>query len=209
MDNFDRKESAKQIKAFAFKVQRRLQSAGAASHSLEDVEQELWIAWCLACESYDPKFGASFKTYLHRGMQLHINRYVLKNVTRRHDEVIAQSLDAEIGEDGGSTLQDVIASDDPLPCEAIERESSFALAMKRMSPRARQFITILKDQPAEILEETRKLEEKALYAKSIGHKMPVSHRLTASMIFDLMDAGRVERKKITDELERVGARLSR
>jgi len=198
---FDPKDSAAQVKSFAIKVQRRLLAAGAASHSLEDVEQELWVAWCKACESFSPTGGASFSTYLHLGMQRHINRYVLNNVTRRHPEVLAASLDLDPTGEGEMTLGDIIPSDELTPEEEVSRKWSYELAISSLSPRSRAFVEILSNQPSAILNEARALEAKSDYAKSIGRTVPVSRRLTTSMIFDLMDASRGERRAIMNEIE--------
>ena len=41
-------EHDKAIKSFAFKAWRRAQSAGARSLQIEDVQQELYMVWCVA-----------------------------------------------------------------------------------------------------------------------------------------------------------------
>lgn len=207
----DPKESTKQINSFASKVLRRLHQLGARTHTLDDVKQELWVAWCKACEAYKPEGGASFSTFLTNGMRLHINRYVEKNFERFHDETIALSLEAH-GSDGqgegsqeANRLSDTVADKTPLQSEELERESCFAYALSRLSPRAVQFVTILKDQPKELIEEVRRLEEKSHYAKERGITYPTAHRLTSPMIFDFMGASRNERKQIMDEVQQIGA----
>lgn len=206
----DPKESTKQINAFAAKVLRRLHQLGARTHSLDDVKQELWIAWCKACEAYRPEGGASFSTFLTNGMRLHINRYVEKNFERFHDETIALSLDQRGtgGEFVGSEdalLGDAIADSAPLQNVEYDNENCFAYALTRLSPRAKQFVTILKDQPKELIEEVRRLEEKSEYAKERGITYATAHRLTTPMIFDFMGASRTERKQIMDEVQQIGA----
>ena len=206
----DPKESTKLINNFAHKVLSRLHKLGARTHTLDDVKQELWIAWCKACEAYKPEGGASFSTFLTNGMRLHINRYVEKNFERFHDETIALSLDAH-GHDGSSEgdtankLSDTVADTAPLPNVEFERENCFAYALTRLSPRAAQFVTILKDQPQELIEEVRRLEEKSQYAKERGITYATAHRLTTPMIFDFMGASRNERKQIMDEVQQIGA----
>lgn len=207
----DPKESTKQINAFAFKVLRRLHQLGARSQTIDDVKQELWFAWCKACEAYSPEGGASFSTFLTNGMRRHINRYVEKNFERFHDETVALSLDqrghdpAAGGNNPEGTLADVVADQAPLHSAEIENENCFAYALTRLSPRAAQFVTILKDQPRELIDEVRRLEDKSDYAKERGITYATAHRLTTPMIFDFMGASRNERKQIMDEVQQIGA----
>lgn len=206
----DPKESTKQIDSFAPRVLRRLHLLGAKTHTLDDVKQELWLAWCKACEAYKPDGGASFSTFLTKGMRLHINRYVEKNFERFHDETIALSLEGHSpagagGENAGGRLSDVVADTAPPQSAEFENEDCFSYALTRLSPRAAKFVTILKEQPPELLDEVRRLEQKAEYAKERGITYATAHRLTSSMIFDFMGASRNERKQIMDEVQQIGA----
>ena len=203
-------DSEKAITSFAYRVLRRLKAAGAHTFDLDDVKQELWLAWAKACDEFDPNLGVKFSTFLYRGMRMHINRWVENNVDRRHDEVIAYSVDASFDTDGegSGTLADVLPSDDPIQDVNLEHESSFRHALTMLSPRAAQFVTLLKDQPIELLEQVRLMEVKSEYARERGIVSPVARRLTSSMIFDLMAAGRTERAKIMTEVEKVGALLA-
>jgi hypothetical protein len=204
-------DSVKQIHSFAVKVLRRLHGLGAKTHSLDDVKQELAIAWCKACEAYRPEGGASFETFLTNGMRLHINRYIEKNFERFHDETIALSLEggSRSDESGGAnisgSLSEVVADTAPLQNVEVENENCFAYALTRLSPRAAQFVTILKDQPKELIEEVRRLEDKSEYARERGITYATAHRLTTPMIFDFMGASRNERKQIMDEVQQIGA----
>lgn len=205
----DPKDSVKQINSFAHKVLRRIHRLGAKSQTLDDVKQELWFAWCKACETYRPECGASFSTYFYRGMQVYINRYIEKNFERFHDQTIALSLDSsEFVADGESSLSETIADEKDNGYVDFERENSFRYALTRLSPRAQQFITILKEQPQDLLAEVRKLEEKSAFARSRGVTYASPQRLTSPVIFDFMGASRCERKKIMDELTQIGALLS-
>lgn len=204
MDYRDHRTSAKAITAFAFKVHRRAQQAGDRSHQLEDIKQELWVAWTLAVEAFKPEGGASFSTFLFTGMQRHINRYMKNNVTKRHGEVTALSMDFTFGDDESGSFAEMVPDNAASPSQNIEEQSSLAYAMRRLSPRAQQFVTILRDQPEELLNEVQRLEDKADYAKSRGISMATAHRLTTIMVFDLMDAPRSERRSILDEVEQIG-----
>ena len=200
---FEPKDSERQIKSFAFKVLRRMKAAGDHTMQIEDVEGELWLAWVKACQSFNSQAGASFKTYLYRGMQLHINRWVEKHMERRIGEVHARSMDASRG-DSRMTLADVIPSDDPAPGSGFMDDDIFEHAMKRLSPRARIFVRLLKDQPPELLEEVRALNRKAEYGQTIGIRSTLNHRVTSLMLFDLMEVPRPDRAQILKEVERVG-----
>lgn len=196
----DPKDSEKAISSFAYRVLRRLHQLGARSHTLDDVKQELWIAWCKACESYRPDCGAQFSSFLYRGMQLHINRYIEKNFERFHDQTIAVSLDLEPSSIEDASLGDVIADDKAKTGEEFENEDCFNYALSRLSPRAAQFLTLLKEQPIDLVDEVKCLEAKADYARERGIAISTSHRITTPMIFDFMDASRTERKQIMDEV---------
>lgn len=195
--------SQKQIKAFAWKVLRRLHGLGAKSHTLDDVEQELMVAWCLAVEAYDPAGGASFKTFLYNGMRMHINRYIENNFEKFHEQTTALSLDASDPDAEGTTFGDAVADTSELHSEEVEREDMFRYALTRLSPRAGQFLTFLKDQPIELVQEVRKIEDKAAYARERGISIAVSHRLTSRMIFDFMGVSRTERENIMAEITAV------
>lgn len=203
----DPKESKAQIDAFAHKVLRRLKSLGAASHTLDDVQQELWVAWCKACEAYDPQMGASFKTFLYLGMQRHINRYVETHFERFHGQTVALSLDATV-EDGGETFASVVPDQGALQDAVLEQESNFAYAMSRLSPRAQKFLAIVREQPEGIIQEFRKFESKSEYAKQQGIHFAAPQRLASWLIFDLMGVSRPDRKLILDEITQLGEKLT-
>lgn len=209
----DMNESKKVIGAFAHQVLRRLHGLGARSHSIEDVEQELWIAWCAACESFDPSRGVKFTSYLTNGMRMHINRYVERHFERFHEQTTALSLDYSDNGDGEGegecpSFSDIVADGAETADIIVDRERNFAYAMQRLSPRAQQFLTFLKEQPVEILEEVRRLEQKAEHAKKAGLNYATPHRLAAYIVFDFMGASRFERKQILDEVTTLGEAIS-
>jgi hypothetical protein len=209
MNYRDAKQSTAQVNNFAWKALKRLHGLGAKSHTLDDVKQELWVAWCLAVEGYDAQLGAKFSTFLHRGMQLHMNRYIEKNFERFHEQTIAQSLDATDPNAEGTTYGEAIADGRDLQNVEVERENMFAYALTRLSPRAGQFLTLLKEQPIELMAEVRKIEDKVEYAKERGISMSTAHRLTSRMVFDFMGVSRNERESIMGEIEGVAKIIER
>lgn len=209
----DPKLDKAQIRAFAYKVLRRVHALGARTQTVDDIESELWVAWCIACDRYDPAGGASFSTYLYAGMRLHINRWVEKNFERFHGETIAASLEASYGSEdaqaaNGASLGEVIADTNDRQDQEYERENCFEYALTRVSDRAQMFLKFLKDHPPELVERMKDIEAKAAYAKERGVSYATPNRLTSTMIFDFMGATRVERKQIMDEVTQIGRLIS-
>lgn len=207
----DPKLDRQQIKAFAYKVLRRVHALGARSVQIEDIESELWVAWCLACDAYSETGGASFKTFLYGGMRNHINRWVEKNFERNHAETVAASLDMTMGgeeSEARGTLGDAVADSHDRQDEIYQREDCFAYALTRVSDRAKMFLTFLKDNPPELMSRMKDLEAKAAFAKEIGASYAMPHRITTAMIFDFMGASRAERKSIMDEVTQIGRLIS-
>ena len=204
--------SEKAINAFAFKVSRRLFTAGDRSMSMDDIRQELWIAWCIAVQSFNEAQGVPFLAYLRNGMRLHINRFVEKNVTRRHEEVVAYSLDGSTDDENGSvsnSSHDHIPSADPMPDEGIQQRSSVNALCGRLSPIASQFVRLLYEQPEPLLREVYAIKCKADFASSMNMVVMNSGRLTRSMLFDLLGVPHVKRKSIIEEIEEVVGKLSK
>lgn len=197
------------IKSFAYKVARRLLAVGAPTMTLEDVTQELWVAWCIAVESYDPESNVPFLAFLRSGMKMHMNRYIEKNVNRRIAEVWATSFDASVGDDeeDGATLHESIPSADPSPFDKIAEDQAIERISKRLSKDARVFLNILYKQPPEILAEVRALSARYEYARERGLKPYFSNRLTSAVIFDAMGISSARRTKIIREIEKAVERL--
>jgi DNA-directed RNA polymerase specialized sigma24 family protein len=210
----DPKASVKTIRSFAFKVLKRLHALGAKSQTIDDAEQELWIAWCKARDNFNPELGVTFNTYLHSVMRNHINRHIVLNFERFHEQTVALSLDLEVGgessgEGANMELHDVLADTATPVAELVEGQSVFAYACNRLSPRARSFVTVLNEQPQELLDEVLRLNEKSTHAQSLGVAYAQPRRLTSAMVFDLMQASRVERTTILAEITQLGDILSR
>lgn len=204
----DPKLDEKQISAFAYKVLKRVHALGAKSQTIDDIKSELWIAWCIACENYDPNGGASFSTYLYSGMRLHINRWVEKSFTRFHGETIAFSLDAPLGEEG-SSLSEIVPSHGELQSDAVERESCYDFVMSRLSERAKTYVSLLKDTPQEVSEQIQALDAKRAHARSLGITAPVPTDINSAILFDLMGASRFERQSIMNEIRNISDLVSR
>ncbi|WP_456868371.1 hypothetical protein [Galbibacter sp. BG1] len=205
-------KSEKAIKAFSWRVMKRLCAAGdgGRAFSMEDIQQELRIAWVKASQAYSPELGVPFQAYLLNGMRLHINRVIEKHIERRHNEVIAMSLDASMSNSGDKpiTLADAIADETIKEETDFEEDQHFKHAIRRLKPRAQLFITLLREQPEELLNEVIRMKKKAEYARDeMGMTASSTNRLTAWMIFDLMDAPNPERTEIMKEIRALGERM--
>jgi DNA-directed RNA polymerase specialized sigma24 family protein len=206
---FDMAQSERMIRSLANKVVNRLATIPQKVFSREDIEQELWIAWCKARDKYEPGRGVPWQAFLQRGMKNHINREIEKHVERFEGQTFALSLDMQAGEDNESTLSEVIPSPDPMPHERTERASNYAMAMELLSDRAKVYVSLLHDQPPELLHELSMMHDKAEQAVKVGAPFNVSRHITSRMIFDLMGAERNERSKIKKEVETMGMRMSK
>ncbi len=212
MDYKDHKEDERMIFALTHRVVRRLQTLPQVVMSKEDIEQELWVAWCKARDAFEPSRGIPWAAYLQRGMKQHINRVVDVQIERFEGQTFALSLNQSVNPTGGydreDSLEDVIPGDTPLPCEEAERESNYRMALTVLSSRAKIFVTILKDQPEDLLQEVLIAQDKAEHANKLGAPYNAPRRITTAMVFDLMGAPRSERTKITREVEQLGIRMS-
>lgn len=205
--------SERSISTFASKVMRRLSGAGdnGRSFGLDDIKQELRIAWIKASQTYNAEIGVPFQAYLVNGMKQHVNRLLEKHINRRHDEVISISLDQPIDKgdgDGKTSIHSFIASDDDAPGLEYENHEHFEYVSEKLSPRAKLFLTLLYRQPAELLEQVVCLRKKTDFGKHhLGITLPTTDRLATWMVFDLMDAPHSERGRIVSEIRALGERL--
>ncbi|AGC36089.1 RNA polymerase sigma factor [Rhizobium phage RHEph10] len=205
----DHKESVDLIRRLSWSIARKLHGNGATSLSHEDVEQELWLVWCRARDTFDPTLGVPFKAYLIEGIRrskLAINRQMFKRI----GEERAQRLDAPVGNDGeGDNLIDLMPSSAPLPDAQVDEATHIAWALKKLSERTALFLKLLYEQPPELLEQMRLLKARAEYAKSIGAQNILISHITTSFVFRLMDADRPERTKILAELRTLSEKVQR
>ena len=200
----DIRDSEKTINWFAYRVARRLAGLN-QSAVIDDIKQELAIAWCIARDTYDPECGASFKTYLTNGMRLHINRHIEKQYERRMTEVMALSLDMPTNSDEGSgTLGDVVPSADPAIDLAIEEQSIWNHVSERLSDKAKMFLSFVRERPDLLMDNVDKIRIRTEYARSRGISTFAFLTLNASVLFDFMDVSKSERKAILDEIRELG-----
>ncbi|TDW20532.1 sigma-70-like protein [Rhizobium azibense] len=208
----DHKESVDLIRRLAWSIARKLHGSGATSMSHEDVEQELWIVWCRARDTFDPTLGVPFKAYLLEGIRrskLGLNRTMFKRIAEER----AKSLDAPIAMNGDDSsegsLLDIIASGDDSAEDKLAEETHLAWALRKLSARASLFLKLLYEQPPELLEQMRQLKARSDWAKEIGAQNILISQITTAFVFRLMDADRPERTKILAELRKLSEKVQR
>lgn len=185
-------------------VMRRLKGASITIFQREDIMQELWIAWAIACKNYDPNSNVPFLAYLSLGMKQHINRVIEKHAERFIGQTHALSFDysAPNQEGDSMSLSEVIPSSFGSP-ESIEDEVAWKQAIEHFSPQTRLFATLLKDTPPEISEQVIHLREKAKHAAAMGITKSYPMRVTTRMIFDLLGCTTVQSRNILAEISTV------
>lgn len=207
--NLEYDKAEKVIKAFSARVYRRIRAAGDHSISYEDLCQEGWIAYAIAVNNYNGEKMVPFMPYFINGMKRHLNRYVDKFFERRN-EVLAGNLVRNTDDSDGLTQDDVldaISSAPPTQEKALIEKQTYANVMGRLSPRGRIFVRLLHEQPRELLEQVTMIAARYEYGRSKGMASHNSHRLTASMVFDLMDATHSERARIAKEVRQLGSKI--
>lgn len=203
-DHHDPRQVERFVRQFAGKALRRAHALGARSESLEDIEQELWCAWCRARDKFDPDRGVSFTTYLHRAMQMHVNRYIFVQYERLHGQTNALSLNAPADEEDDGPLSEVIADENAAdPAEQALRGRMAEHIKARMTPRTRTFIEILADPPDELVSQLSDLEKKREHAKSMNLPYAPQRGVSQSLVFDLMGLGRTARAAVLREIKEV------
>jgi DNA-directed RNA polymerase specialized sigma24 family protein len=191
------------IKGFAYKVLRRVSSGGAHSVQLEDIVQELSIAWTIAQAKWNPELGVPFLAYLDRGMKLHINRWADAHVREAH-----VSLDAG-GEDDDEGLGHTLIPDDrESQHDTLVQKQHLAKVLAKLSPRARQFVELLVDPPAELTAELKAIEAKRQFARERGVATQIITRINADLLFELTGTPAWERPKVMSEIRTVLAKVS-
>lgn len=203
----DEKESALRIKRIAWRTYREAKRSGAASLTVQDIEQELWIAWCKARDSFDPSRGVPFMAYLTNGLKKHAMGLLQRGVWGRIHEEWAVSLSGASDDDEGPSVGERLPSPEPTPDIALERRTALAFADKRLSERASTFLRILADPPQALLDELRIAEARSEHARHLGVRNMNFSAVTSADVFKVMGAERCERTRILAEVRSVGLEL--
>lgn len=197
LDHFG--EYRRTVMRLAYKVLRRVTAAGMRAPDIEDIYQELSVAYLIAKRHYRPETQVPFGAYLMRGMYQHINRWVSDQM--KQDKETAFSLDQSVLDDDEGSLGDVIPNDEKSPEDLITERDAYQQTMSKLSPRARKFIELLESPPPELVREVRAMQARAAYGKQRGFATPSLRGVTTSVVFDVMGSDRWERTKINRELK--------
>lgn len=211
-EHLDLKRYERLIFKHSHQTMRRLLAAGAKSVTLEDVAQEYRIAWFAASRNYDPGRGVPWMPYLINGLRQVAHEIVRKYTFKLQEERFALSIwDAKEGDEGAmnGALESTIAGPTVDPVDEIYRKEMLPAILEKLSPRARIFVRLLSDPPEEIYAGVLHMRAKAKHAQQMGLRTAITMTVTASMIFDLMDAGRRERLQIIRELKALGEKNCR
>jgi DNA-directed RNA polymerase specialized sigma24 family protein len=203
----DYRESAPRIKRIAWIVMRQLHAAGARSITRDDVEQELWIAWCKARDTFDASQNVPFQAYMIEGLKRYVRWDLRRKLLNRINDEWTETLDSP-DEDEGS-MHDQIASDEPEIGHDYEERSHLEHVSKRISPEAATFLRLLYDQPTLLLDQLLQLESRSRHAESIGVDFVTPRHLTTAIVFKVMGVNRLERTKILKEVRKLGALMQR
>lgn len=179
----------------------RIASYDPRGFDVGDLEQELWITWMNATRTYDPEKGASFKTYLHRGMQLAVARFIQTRI-RRNGENFARSFQEEVAD--GEQLSEVVADESAVdPEDMMIRAETFQKALKRMSSDTRAIVEVFEAQPAALLDQVALVEEKADHAQRIGVPYAAARGLRLRTLMDLAGLSARERTAVMNEIKAI------
>lgn len=202
------KECETLIKSFGSKVLRRLRAAGCSTMQLEDILQELSVAWYLASKGFEPNDKVRFKTYLYSTMRQHINRWAENEL--RHTRATAFSLDDSfLADDEEKGSHDIVSANDVSADDIVLAKESRKRVLDKVSPRAQQFYQFLDNPPMELVQELRGLQSKAAWARSRGIRAIAPKSINSAVVFSLMDATRFERSAILKELSTAIQKVNR
>jgi hypothetical protein len=204
----DHRDSAVRIAKTAWFTSRQLQAVGVTHHSKEDIEQELWMVWCKARDTFDETLGVPFEAYLVNGMKRHLQFVLKRKVFQRIEDSWAKSLDAPVGDEDNRTIGDTIA-DTSAPTVTLEEEDHFAWFISQLSDQAATFARLLKEQPAPLLDELDRFRDRSEYAKEQHVANMCFSSITTSMVFKLMGCSRPERTRILAEIRELAEKHKR
>jgi DNA-directed RNA polymerase specialized sigma24 family protein len=193
-------DSMPAIRAFSWRVLRRVTAAGSVIE-LDDIISECKLAWFNASRSFDETAGVPFLAYLRRGMKLHVNRWVDKELKEHNASHL--EFDAPRGESETGSLHDFIPDRSmERPDEIFEANDRREKQLARLTPRARQFVELLESPPKALVDILKGLKARQEYAIARGlPASPVPKRVLTTLVFRFMGASPREQTHITEELE--------
>jgi DNA-directed RNA polymerase specialized sigma24 family protein len=188
------------LKKFAGQVTKRLMAMGSTT-KYDDVLSECCIAWCMARDSWESERGVPFVAFLVRGMRNHVNQFANKEIFHHNGSHLDLDAPSDGFEDseGHEFIADRDAED---PEDTVILADRREKALKRLSPRARQFVELLESPPKCLVEIVSAMAARREFAIERGISSPATpRRVLPGLIFRFMGASRVEQTRISKEIE--------
>lgn len=195
------------IDKYSWNVLRRLRATGVRSAELEDIRQELMMAWMTAVRLWNPELGVPFAPYLMNGMKRHIFRWANYEIEEHCFAPI--SIDKPLSDDNDTTIGETIASDDMPADEALYEATAKGFVLEMLSDRARQLLTMLADPPDELIDVFRAMRAKAEFAQKMGVATFIPAQISEGLVFDMMGASRPERTALRKEIAHAANKVAR
>ncbi|WP_342234556.1 sigma factor [Inquilinus sp. OTU3971] len=192
------------IHKIAHKAHRWLLAAGVRGVEFEDVVQEISMTWVMACERFNPELGLQFSTYFYTAAWRNITRTIQGEAGECQATNV--SLDATRGEDGDMTIQ--VAADEEDADVLIERKQRQREVMRRLSPKARMAVQIVRDPPKELMAEFEQLRERMRYGRARGIAAAVPRDLNLGVVMHFLGYSSVERTRIRKELDGLASKVA-
>lgn len=183
------------MKSLANQHFTRLRSMG-ASLEFEDLMGEAHIAYCKALEGFDPERGIKFSTYLYTAVS---NRLVRFEGNVRDQLRNEQSADVEIGDEGGTTLLDMIASEGQSALDGMVTRQEVQMRLSGLSVNALQVLMLLEDTPPAVMRELKRQQAFSATCKREGFAAPAI-TLNVKFICDLLGLSDSTRRKVRQEI---------
>jgi len=192
-------EHERLLRSMASKFHRRATAAGAASLQIDDVFQEMCVAWCQARDAYNSNYQVPFTAFLVRGVRNHCNRWINKQITEGQDRL---NLD-EGGEGTDQEHHSFVADAGAIsPEDAAIDADHLAVQREILSPLAQKFLEILENPPPAIYRILDAMQAKRAYAQSRGVTPGFYFKqIKAPLVFELMGLDMATREKLKKELQ--------
>ena len=163
-----------------------------------------WMTWVMACERFNPELGLQFSTYFYTAAWRNITKTIRSEAGEC--QAASVSLDAARGEDGDMTIQ--VAADEEEADALIERKQRQREVMRRLTPKARMAVQIVRDPPKELMAEFEQLRERMRYGRSRGIAAAAPLDLNLGVVMHFLGYSSVERTRIRKELDGLASKVA-
>ncbi len=188
---------SKLIKRHAGAFHNRMLRSNIRSFAVEDIEQEFWISFMRARDTFDEGRGVPFEAYLIEGLR-RTKHEIRRKLSRRFEEEVGASLDSSTEEE--TSLYELLPDPNALVGDDFEKAQAIERFCERLSPRAAVYVRLLYSQPEPVLKEMLRLRERAKHASEMGVSHFASATISSGVVFKIMGAPRQERTQIRSEV---------